>query len=100
MRSFCQKIIVVVVLDGSSSSSDSASIGTAVVEEQRLSHRCGSAALFEDLEFGAFLLSESKRLTGMRHLQITSACMKSIQPPTAWNSKEGRDQEMSPAKLI
>lgn len=87
-----------------------ASIGTAVVEEQRLSHRCGSAALFEDLEFGAFLLSEliralarlaeSKRLTGMRHLQITSACVKSIQPPTAWNSKEGRDQEMSPAKLI
>lgn len=62
MRSFCQKkekkIIVVVVLDGSSSSSGSASIGTAVVEEQILSHRCGSDALFEDLEFGAFLLSE------------------------------------------
>lgn len=78
MRSFCQKIIVVVALDGSSSSSGSASIGTAVVEEQCLSHRCGSAALFEDLEFGAFLLSEliralarlaeSKRLTGMRHI--------------------------------
>ncbi len=58
MHSFCQKIIVVVILDGSSSSSDSASIGTAVVEEQCLSHQCGSAALFEDLEFGAFLFSE------------------------------------------
>jgi len=78
MRFFCQKISVVVIVDGSSSSSGSASIGTAVVEEQRLSHRCGSASLFEDLEFGAFLLTEliralarlaeSKRLTGMCHI--------------------------------